>query len=93
MQLTLQELLHNRRLQAEEPSLAFSSAITKERKQNEHDQTTKQALQHMSAVLLPWEAWYEFSRMICLGLAVTFGGTPSAGKARGRQPKLNARGA
>jgi hypothetical protein len=47
----------------------------------------------MSAVLLPWEAWYEFSRMICLGLAVTFGGTPSAGKARGRQPKLNARGA
>ena len=44
VRLTLQDLLHNRRLQAEEPSLGFGSAITKERKQNEHDQTANQAL-------------------------------------------------
>ena len=90
MQLTLQDLLDNRRLQAEEPSLGFDSAIpTKERKQNEHDQTANQALQPMSAVLLPWEALYEFGRMICLGFAATFGGAPSAGKTRHLQPNLN----
>ena len=86
VQLTFQDLLDNRRLQAEEPSLGFDSAIpTKERKQNGHHQTTNQALQHMGAVVFPWEALYEFGRMICLGFMVTFGGTPSAGKARGRQ--------
>jgi hypothetical protein len=92
VQLTFQDLLDNRRLQAEEPSLGFDSAIpTKERKQNEHHQTTNQALQHMGAVVFPWEALYEFGRMICLGFMVTFGGTPSAGKAtsRGRQANLN----
>ena len=90
MQLTLQDLLDNRRIQAEEPSLGFDSAIpTKERKQNEHHQTTNQALQHMGAVVFPWEALYEFGRMICLGFMVTFGGAPSAGKARGRQTHLN----
>ena len=83
VQLTLQELLHNRRLQAEEPSLGFGSAITKERKQNEHDQTANQALQPMSAVLLPWEALYEFGRMICLGLAVTFGGHAQRRQSKG----------
>jgi hypothetical protein len=90
VQLTLQDLLDNRRLQAEEPSLGFDSAIpAKERKQNEHHETTNQALQHMGAVVFPWEALYEFGRMICLGFMVTFGGTPSAGKARGRQTNLN----
>ena len=83
MELTLQDLLHNRRLQAEEPSLGFGSAITKEREQNEHDQTANQALQHTSAVLLPWEALYEFGRMICLGLAVTFGGHAQRGQSKG----------
>ena len=83
VELTLQDLLHNRRLQAEEPSLGFGSAITKERKQNEHDQTANQALQPMSAVLLPWEALYEFGRMICLGLAVTFGGHAQRGQSKG----------
>ena len=93
MQLILQDLLDNRRLQAEEPSLGFDSAIpTKERKQNEHHQTTNQALQHMGAVVFPWEALYEFGRMICLGFMVTFGGTLSAGKARGRQTNLNEHG-
>jgi hypothetical protein len=43
----------------------------------------------MSAVLLPRETLYEFGRMICLRFAVAFGGTPRAGKARGRQPNLN----
>jgi hypothetical protein len=33
VQLNLQDLLDNRRLEAEEPSLGFGSAITKERKQ------------------------------------------------------------
>jgi hypothetical protein len=83
VELTLQDLLHNRRLQAEEPSLGFGSAITKERKQNEHDQTANQALQPMSAVLLPWEALYEFGRMICLGLAVTFGGHAQRRQSKG----------
>src|SRR6516162_1508500 len=32
VELTLQDLLHNRRLQAEEPSLGFGSAITKKTK-------------------------------------------------------------
>lgn len=76
-------------LQAEEPRFGLGSAITKERKQNEHDPTTNQALQHMGAVVLPWEALYEFGRMICLGFVVTFGRKPSAGKARGHQPHLN----
>jgi hypothetical protein len=83
VELTHQDLLHNRRLQAEEPSLGFGSAITKERKQNEHDQTANQALQDTSAVLLPWEALYEFGRMICLGLAVTFGGHAQRRKSKG----------
>jgi hypothetical protein len=88
VQPTLQDLLDNCRLEAQESSLG--SAITKERKQNEHDQTANQALQRMGAVLLPWEALYEFGRMICWGFVVTFGGTPSApGKARDRQPNLN----
>jgi hypothetical protein len=43
----------------------------------------------MGAVLFPWETLYEFGCMICLGFMVTFGGTPSAGKARSRQPNLN----
>lgn len=85
MQPTLQDLLDNRRLQAEEPSLGFGSAITKERKRNEHHQTTNQALQHMGAVPFPWEVLYELGRMICLGFVVTFGGTSSAGKARGEK--------
>ena len=90
MQLILQDLLDNRRLQAEEPSLGFDSDMaTKERKQNEPHQTTNQVLQPMGAVLFPWETLYEFGRMICLGFMVTFGGTPSAGKARGRQTNLN----
>ena len=91
MQLTLQDLLDNRSLQAEEPSLGFDSAIpTKERKQNGHHQTTNQALQHMGAVVFPWEALYEFGRMIWWGFVVTFGGTPSAsGKARDRQPNCH----
>ena len=81
MQLTLQDLLDNRSLQAEEPSLGFDSAIpTKERKQNEHHQTTKQALQHMGAVVFPWEALYEFGRMICLGFMVTLGTRPAQEK-------------
>jgi len=44
---------------------------------------------HMGAVLLPWEALYEFGRMICLGFAATFGGTPRADKKRRLQPNLN----
>jgi hypothetical protein len=72
VQLTLQDLLDNR-FQAEEPSLGFDSAIpTKKRKQNEQHQTTNQALQHMGAVVFPWEVLYEFGRMICLGFMVTF---------------------
>jgi hypothetical protein len=82
VQLTFQDLLDNRRVQFEEPSLGFGSALTKERKQNERDQTANQAPPHKGAVLLPWQALYEFGRMICLGFVVTFGGTPSAGKAR-----------
>jgi len=90
VQPTLQDLLDNRRLEAEEPSLGFGSAITKEGKQNEHDQTANQALERMGAVLLPWEALYEFGRMIWWGFVVTFGGTPSAsGKARDRQPNCH----
>jgi hypothetical protein len=90
VQLTLQDLLDDRPLQVEEPSLGLDPAITtKERKQNEHHQTTNQALQHMGTVLFPWEALYEFGRMICLGFMVTFGGTPGAGKARSRQTNLN----
>jgi|SRR6516164_6074410 hypothetical protein len=89
VQLTLQDTLDNRRFQVEKPSLGFGSSITKERKQNEHDQTASQAPPHMGAVLLPWEALYEFGRMICLGFAATFGGAPSAGKTRHLQPNLN----
>ena len=83
-------LLNNHRLQAEEPSLGFDSDMTtKERKQNEHHQTTNQVLQPMGAVLFPWETLYEFGRMICLGFMVTFGDTSSAGTARSRQTNSN----
>jgi hypothetical protein len=90
VQLTLQDLIDSRRLPAEKPSLGIDSAMTtKERKHNERHQTTNRALQRMGAVLFPWEALYKFGRMICLGFMVTFGDTPSAGKARSRQTNLN----
>jgi len=89
VQLTLPDLFDNR-LQAEKTNLGSDSAITKEKKQDKHDQTANQVFQHMGAVLLPWEALYEFVRMIYLGFAVTFWGTPSPScKARHRQPNPN----
>ena len=81
MQRTLQDLLDNRRLQAAQPSLGFDSSMTtKERKQNEHHQTTNQALQHMGAVLFPWEALYEFGRMIAWASWLHLGARPAQAK-------------
>ena len=73
MQLTLQDLLDNRQIQAAGPGLGLNSAITKERKPNEHDQQQTRRSGFMGAVPLPWDALHEFGRMICLGFMVTFG--------------------
>jgi len=71
------------------PALALARPL--ERKENKMNTIKLQTKRppHMGAVLLPWEALYEFGRMICLGFAATFGGTPSAGKTRPLQPNLN----
>ena len=74
MQLTLQDLLDNRQIQAAEPGLGLNSAITKERKPNEHDQQQTRRSGFMGAVPLPWDALHEFGRMICLGYRGDFWG-------------------
>jgi len=78
MQVILQNRSDGRHRRAQGPSLGLSSTIREERKQNERYQTASEALRHRSAVLLPWKALYQLGRVIWLGFAVTFGGTPSA---------------
>ena len=86
MQVILENRSDNRHRRAQGPSLGLRSTIREERKQTELDQTASEALRPTGAVLLPWKALYELGRVIWLGFAVTFGGTPSASsKTQGRR--------
>jgi hypothetical protein len=93
VQLTLQDLLDNRQIQAAEPGLGFNSAIAKERKPNEHvNAIPAQAigLSREAYIPPPWEVFYEFARLVCVGFAVTFG-PRRACVGEDRRPKVEAR--
>ena len=90
MQSNVQDLLDDRHIQAEEPSLDSGSVITKEGKQNAHDRIANRALPRIGTVPSPWDTFYQFGRMIWWGIVVTFGRTASAtGKASGHRTEMS----
>ena len=111
MQLTLQDLLDNRQIQAAEPGLGFNSAIAKERRNPgrfeelrtggapDPSQTRSQCvaipaepsgLPREAYIPPPWEVFYEFARLVCVGFAVTFGPRRACVE-EDRRPKVEAR--